>query len=253
MSEKLCTLRTQGGGGGAKQVETVLWTNSAPTSTFNAQTVTLSDSVRNYDYLKFVYNLNNENQTTCSTIMSVSDFVNTKYQAGYFVGEFGCMATTSGTLYPWSRPAHYDTDTTIAIKNCITVGTSVTINTRLIPTAIIGIKNIGGTSIKSQFKEVVIACSPSTTVDTLAGRAYEVENAQSGDTLTGIFGESEYLSATSVSGTGGYNKWVAKKDLTALIIKGYGTATYTVANFTTGQTVVQLNRKSGDLVFIGIF
>lgn len=154
MSEKLCTLRTQGGGGGAKQTETVLWTNSAPTSTFNAQTVTLSDSVRNYDYLKFVYNLNNENQTTCSTIMSVSDFVNTKYQAGYFVGEFGCMATTSGTLYPWSRPAHYDTDTTIAIKNCITAGTSVTINTRLIPTAIIGIKNMGGIRTNEKYDYV---------------------------------------------------------------------------------------------------
>ena len=54
MAEKLCTLRGAGGGG-AKQTETVLWTNSSPTSNFADQNVTLSDSMSNYDYLKFTY------------------------------------------------------------------------------------------------------------------------------------------------------------------------------------------------------
>ena len=50
MSEKLCTLRTKGGGGG-KYTETSLWTNPSPTSSFSGQTVTLSDSVSNYKYI----------------------------------------------------------------------------------------------------------------------------------------------------------------------------------------------------------
>lgn len=54
MSETLCTLRTKGGGGG-KYTETSLWTNSAPTSNFAAQTVTLSDSIDNYKYIKIKY------------------------------------------------------------------------------------------------------------------------------------------------------------------------------------------------------
>ena len=43
------------GGGGGMLEETVLWTNPSPTSDFAAQTVTLSDSISNYDYIKFEY------------------------------------------------------------------------------------------------------------------------------------------------------------------------------------------------------
>ena len=50
MAETLCTLRTKGGGV-AKQTETVLWTNPSPSSSFAGQTVTLSDDIKNYDYV----------------------------------------------------------------------------------------------------------------------------------------------------------------------------------------------------------
>ena len=54
MSEKLCTLRTKGGGGG-KYTETSLWTNPSPSSDFAAQTITLSDDMDNYEYIKIKY------------------------------------------------------------------------------------------------------------------------------------------------------------------------------------------------------
>lgn len=33
-------------------VETVLWTNNSPTSTFSSQTITLSDDISNYSYIR---------------------------------------------------------------------------------------------------------------------------------------------------------------------------------------------------------
>ena len=43
--------------------ETVLWTNSAPTSNFDTQDVTLSDDYTNYDYVKFYVRTSTTNAT----------------------------------------------------------------------------------------------------------------------------------------------------------------------------------------------
>ena len=45
--------------GGWKLKETILWTNSSPSSNFSAQSVTLSSSIDNFDYIKFRYNAAN--------------------------------------------------------------------------------------------------------------------------------------------------------------------------------------------------
>lgn len=54
-----------------------MWTNSSPTSAFAEQTVTLSDDMNNYKYLRFECRLNTSNSSTASFIMSVTDFLST--------------------------------------------------------------------------------------------------------------------------------------------------------------------------------
>lgn len=63
------------GTNGGTLSETVLWTNSSPTSSFEGQTVTLSDDIDNYTYLKFTFIPTTSNTTDeISIIYSVDDF-----------------------------------------------------------------------------------------------------------------------------------------------------------------------------------
>ena len=152
MAEKLCTLRTKGGGGGsATWVETVLWANPSPTSDFATQTVTLSDDINNYDYLKVSY----KNLTTSagvndpySVLISVSDFKtslsgnSTRHNAFTFGGIYAPSNTN------WTRFMFYDTDTTARFGACTQIGGSQSSNSNAVPLQIVGIKQHG--TIKPQ-------------------------------------------------------------------------------------------------------
>lgn len=252
MSEKLCTLRTKGGGGGATQQETVLWTNSSPSSNFGWQEVTLSSDIDDFDYIKFDYKANTEVSNKISIVVSVTELKTTSNTTNSYAIGLDAYRQSSGNVYIMDRSLYRVNDTTIHFNPCRTVNATQTNDAWCIPTAIIGIKNMGGAGIKSQFKEVFICSSPGSSSDALASRGYELENAQSGDTLTGEAYNLTYLTATYTSGSTGYCQVTAKSDITAMVIKGYNTATYTVQNYTTGQLVGQCNRKSGDFLLIGI-
>ncbi len=122
---------------------TVLWTNSSPTSTFSSQTVTLSDSITNYNYLKFVVYTNTTNSNSFNVIIPVEDFVTTTGSKDTTFCQFVLGATagytlSTGTLF--SRACWYDTDTTIEFHNSggwNVAGASTETN---IPYQIIGIK-----------------------------------------------------------------------------------------------------------------
>ena len=142
MAEKLCTLRTKGGGGGT-WVETILWANPSPTSNFAAQTVTLSDDINNYDYLKV--SCENHNTITgvndpFSALISVSDFKtslagnSTRHNAFNLVG---CYAPSNSI---WTRLMFYDTDTTAKFGGCMQIGGSGSTDVNAIPLQIIGCK-----------------------------------------------------------------------------------------------------------------
>ena len=139
MAEKLCTLRTKGGGGGGKQTETVLWTNSAPTSNFADQNVTLSDSMSNYDYLKFTYKKATNNATSTSAVFSVSDVKNFADESVY-----GQLGGESATDWYMSRYIWYISDTSVRISTAWKLNSVGNNNAYIIPLAIIGIKNMGG-------------------------------------------------------------------------------------------------------------
>lgn len=141
MSEKLCTLRTQGGGGGAKVIETVLWTNPSPSSNFSAQTVTLSDSIDNYDYIKVNYNYSASSSSQYSDIRPVSVFKQGVYpQQDYTpLMSLGCYAGNVAT----ARGVMYASATTVRFSPANNVASTGSADNRAIPTAIIGIKNMG--------------------------------------------------------------------------------------------------------------
>ena len=146
MSEKLCTLRTKGGGGGAKQEETVLWTNPNPTSSsgFAAQTVTLSDSISNYDYIYVTWGYNSSyTGTSNKNYYSVSDFKNLTLGGGtrHFIGQGGAQDTSNNT---YTREIYYVSDTSIGFTVGYGVNRVQSVANVIIPLSIIGIKNMGG-------------------------------------------------------------------------------------------------------------
>ena len=142
MSEKLCELKKKGGGGGGKVVETVLWTNPSPSSNFSAQTVTLSDSISNYDYIKFVYGLSTSIAGGNSVVIPVSDFKQAVYPQvnNMPIYELGAYNTTTTVV----RGVMYASDTTVRFSPANNIAQTGSADNRAIPTAIIGIKNIGG-------------------------------------------------------------------------------------------------------------
>ena len=112
--------------------ETVLWENSLETSVA-ATTVTLNDSVRNYQYVKIKYRFNTNNAVYSEVWMPVSDFVNTAYATNYnFM--FGIYAYYGGYIRRWCA---YVSDTSIRFS----AGTldSSTNNNYLIPVQIYGV------------------------------------------------------------------------------------------------------------------
>ena len=149
MSEKLCTLRTKGGGGGAKQEETVLWTNSNPTdsSGFANQDVTLSDSLTDYDYVKIRYAYAyNDTGSTFESVYSVSEFVKTSAPVTF--GFSGCTNVTHrSNSYFYDRRIIYKTATSITFGSCMGYKASTAAavsNIFNIPLSIVGIKHMYG-------------------------------------------------------------------------------------------------------------
>lgn len=178
MSEKLCTLRTKGGGGGAKQEETVLWTNSNPTdsSGFANQDVTLSDSLTDYDYVKIRYAYAyNDTGSTFESVYSVSEFVKTSAPVTF--GFSGCTNVTHrSNSYFYDRRIIYKTATSITFGSCMGYKASTAAavsNIFNIPLSIIGIKNMGGIRTNEKYDTLPFKSVSGNAIPTFAtkGRA----------------------------------------------------------------------------------
>lgn len=129
MAESLCQLKKKGGG---KLKDTVLWTNSTPTSSFNSQTSVLSDSIANYTYIKIVHRKSTTDGNTTSVYIDPSDFstnVNARNAIGWLVGS-----------YAYQRTFSYNTDLKINFNVCYQSGTTTAANQNAIPVSIIGLK-----------------------------------------------------------------------------------------------------------------
>ena len=89
----------------------VLWSNSNPTSLFNAQYVNLNDSISNYDYIGVYYIPQTGLSNGCTVLIPVSDFINltTSNQNRFTLGSL------LNVLYV--REIKYSSDTSIYFNN----------------------------------------------------------------------------------------------------------------------------------------
>lgn len=127
-------MRPQENWGGMR--ETVLWTNPAPTSTFTNGNVTLSDSIANYDYIRFYCRGSTSISTESSVMMPVSDF----YLSGGSTNKFKASVDFTTSSGRFDRCFSRVNDTTVEIPPAYQVNNAAINNTLLIPLRITGIK-----------------------------------------------------------------------------------------------------------------
>lgn len=114
--------------------ETVLWTNNSPSSNFAAQTVTLSQSIDNFDYIKITYRGGTSNANEVHAIYPVSDI--RKMSNSNLI--WGAMAGVNSSD-KYGRYISYVSDTQISFSTSGNMAGSGTTNVATIPTQISGI------------------------------------------------------------------------------------------------------------------
>lgn len=121
-------------GGGGAMSETVLWTNSSPTSSFSAQAVTLSDDMNNYTYLKVCWRMSTSDSTSMYILIPVAEFVS------YTNDNNPYPAFTARITSIYVRRTYYISDTSMQIISAYQMGGTPINNNYVIPTEIYGVK-----------------------------------------------------------------------------------------------------------------
>lgn len=122
------------GGGGGGETETTLWTNPNPTSNMISETVTLSDDLTNYKYLRIEWRRTTSDDTKASMRVLSSEFKS-----------FDSSATSpkflmgSGTTTYSARAVVYASDTSVSFSQCRQVNGTGSVSSGCIPTKITGI------------------------------------------------------------------------------------------------------------------
>lgn len=154
------------GGGGGKLDETVLWTNPNLTSDFASQTVTLSDNVDNYDFIKFVFNLSTTAATHRCSIYSVEELKTFVNPTNDWSRASSPMRSNSNNA-SFVRGIIYQSSNSLTIGNASGYQSSSTSNSALIPYQIIGMKYSGRSSAPTAVSGVAILSTSTTTKITL--------------------------------------------------------------------------------------
>lgn len=133
MAEKLAELRKKGGG---KAKETVLWTNSTPTSNFDAQSINLNVDWTTYDWIRVYFRV--------STSVSTSNYVD------FPVSLVESASTASNTIQAticarvgstqYARSMRYQSNTTLYFPRANAINQQSESQAGIIPTQISGIK-----------------------------------------------------------------------------------------------------------------
>ena len=122
---------SESGNPASKPIKAKLWKNSDPSQSFAAQTVTLSNSLRNYDFLWITYFFSSSTQTMDSRLYLVSDLLDEGYTAGLRV-------SASSNNRVGGRTLTTPTDATVDFGSATYNGN--TNNSYVIPAAVYGIK-----------------------------------------------------------------------------------------------------------------
>ena len=136
-----------GGGGGL--TPTSLWSNSSGTSNFDAQTVTLSSDMSNFDYIGFRYRSSTSDSSESTMIVSYQDVYNSRIsnQSSANVGTntiyLGCHFGSGTDTYSFARECYYTGTKKLYFRRTIkglVSGSGGTDISKCIPLEIIGYK-----------------------------------------------------------------------------------------------------------------
>lgn len=118
--------------------KTVLWENSNTSAVFDAQIVTLEDSISNYDEIGIYYKVSRSDNDSSAipVFMNVDDFKKTSSTGDSFI--FGNTIVIGS--FGYGRMIYYVSDTSIQIMTCYKFNASASSNYNAIPVKIIGIK-----------------------------------------------------------------------------------------------------------------
>lgn len=127
--------------GGTELKETVLWTNPSPTSNFGTQTVTLSESIDNYKYVKFHIRPSRTagQGSEVGCIISVEDFKKTPYPPTTQYNTHLALGARY-TNVEFTRATWYVSDTQVRIEAAWQTGTTTSSQQAVIPLEIIGMR-----------------------------------------------------------------------------------------------------------------
>ena len=128
-------------GNGEHYEETVLWTNSNPTSNQGDVTIELSDSMSNYDYIKFVVRRATSDSSETEDIYSVSDV---RKSTGVNGTWYICLMSFVSGTGTYCRRIQYISDTSIKALTPYVVGSSASGVDATILIKVVGLKKVGG-------------------------------------------------------------------------------------------------------------
>lgn len=120
--------------------ETTLWTNSSPTSSFAAQTVTLSSGISNYDYIKIDYNAANYGTYTAGSIIIPKNVLIASISSNAGNNPVLALAMNDSNKDNHARTLYYVSDTQIQFLSSYKINGAYGATNRNIPTKISGLK-----------------------------------------------------------------------------------------------------------------
>lgn len=118
---------------------TQLWANSSPTSNYTSETVTLSQSMTNFDYLLFNFRVSTTVGTPIKFIVDVSEFKEW-VKGSYPSVEFRASLKNTSSANNASRGVQYVSNTSVYITSNQYVNSSGTAPSWMIPVSIQGLK-----------------------------------------------------------------------------------------------------------------
>lgn len=132
MAEKLCQLKKKGGG---NYIEDILWSNSAPTSSFANKDITLNTNLSDYDTIRVYYRVSTSNSKTAFIDVLKSDFEEMNGTNGTLKVGLACFDDNTSFL----RAVNYVNASTIHFNSAGQIGVTTTNNAKCIPVKVCGL------------------------------------------------------------------------------------------------------------------
>ena len=122
-------------GGEGQLTETLLWENSYPTSDWDNNTLTLSESLQNYKYLRFEIKQNKDSDSQIMKYIFDTDFITQATGTSTYYLELGYYKT-----YGYARMVSCNSNTQFRIGACYRTNQAYSTTSQLIPYRIYGLK-----------------------------------------------------------------------------------------------------------------